>query len=310
MRVLITGGAGFVGRHFTKRLCDIGHSVTCVDTLASESAIDPREWPKHLRCEFNFINKDCRDFFKENKEPWDLVIHLAAIVGGRANMEQNPLDVAADLAIDADFFSWLHEGIGHAIYFSSSAAYPVDMQKAEAYQNLYEGLINFDAGFVGRPDLTYGWSKLTGEYLAKIAAQKGIKVACYRPFSGYGEDQNEVYPFIGILKRILKKESPVTIWSDSVRDFIYIDDVVDIVLSTYTGITDGSAMNLGSGIGTSFSDLAKKMMDIVGHEAPLQVMDDKPKGVYYRVSGTRLDIMTSLDMGIRRAVDFLTSSQD
>jgi len=313
MKVVITGAAGFVGRHFTKRLCDLGHFVTGVDNLASESAIGPETWPEHLRCTFNFVKNDCREFFKTNNEPWDLVIHLAAIVGGRANMETDPMAVATDLAIDADFFTWIAKNratMGHVIYFSSSAAYPVIHQQYNDFKTLDESLINFDSGFIGQPDLTYGWSKLTGEYLAKTAASMyNVKIACFRPFSGYGEDQNDVYPFIGILKRIMKKENPVTIWSDAVRDFIYIDDIVDWVLEVYPTITDGSAINLGTGDGICFSDLAKKMMEITGHDAPIYVVNDKPKGVYYRVSATRKNPATTLDEGIRKAVAFLTSSQ-
>jgi GDP-L-fucose synthase len=302
MKVLITGGHGFVGRHFTKRLSDQGHEVSVVDSLINKST-----WPKHLKCEFKFIEEDCRNFFCENKDNWDLVIHLAAIVGGRAHMEGDPLSVAEDLSIDASFFKWAttnRDKIGHVVYFSSSAAYPIKFQTHESHTPLSEDMINLE-GDIGLPDLTYGWSKLTGEYLAKIAAEKyNIKVACYRPFSGYGEDQDEVYPFIGILKRVINKEIPIKIWSDSVRDFIYIEDIVTWVLDTYKNSTDGSAINLGSGKGTSFSELAKLMYKIVhNQDTEVVIENNMPKGVYYRVASQGPSFeLTSLEDGIRKAL--------
>jgi nucleoside-diphosphate-sugar epimerase len=306
MKVLITGGAGFVGRHFTKRLVDRGHAVTVVDSLISESAKAPDVWPAHLKCDFCFIDEDCRQFFTKNEDSWDLVIHLAAIVGGRAHMESNPIAVAEDLSIDAALFKWavLHKDrIGHVIYFSSSAAYPVEYQTSGRSEKLHETMIDFEKS-IGLPDLTYGWSKLTGEYLARTAAKQcGLKIACYRPFSGYGEDQDECYPFIGILRRVLRRENPVTIWSNSVRDFIYIEDVVTWVLDTYPTITDGSALNLGSGKGVSFSELAKLMMRVTGYDTEVVVQNDKPQGVYYRVSATAPPYpLVSLEEGIAKAL--------
>lgn len=307
MKVLITGGSGFVGRHFTKRLADQGHDVTVVDSLVSESAKAPCDWPSHLKCNFCFINEDCRLFFEQNSEAWDLVIHLAAIVGGRAHMESNPIAVAEDLSIDAALFKWVvtsKDRIGHVIYFSSSAAYPIEYQRNDdRMKNLDESLVNF-SDVIGLPDLTYGWSKLTGEYLARTAAKQcGLKIACYRPFSGYGEDQDECYPFIGILRRIVRKENPVTIWSDSVRDFVYIEDIVTWVLDTYPNVTDGSAINLGSGKGTSFRELAEMMMRVTGYEAPIIVQNDKPQGVYYRVSASPAPYqLVPLEEGIAKAL--------
>ena len=309
MRVLVTGGAGFVGRHFCNALTARGDSVTCVDSLVSESAQHPETWADSS---IVFVKDDCRNFFTNDSSQWDLVIHLAAVVGGRANMEKFPIAVAEDLAIDASFFVWItknKQNIGHVIYFSSSAAYPIEFQQNNEHKcRLKEPMIDFET--LGMPDLTYGWAKLTGEYLARVTAEKyGVKIACYRPFSGYGEDQDEVYPFIGILKRVLKKENPVQIWSDSVRDFVHIDDIVKGVLETYPKITDGRGINLGSGKSTSFSDLVETMCRVAGHEATIQVLDDQPKGVFWRVADTTVaeslgfKPSTTLEEGILKAID-------
>jgi len=73
---------------------------------------------------------------------------------------------------------------------------------------LKEDMISFE-GDIGMPDMTYGWAKLTNEYLAQLAYQKhGLKSVCYRPFSGYGEDQDDAYPFPSICRRVWPTAMP------------------------------------------------------------------------------------------------------
>jgi nucleoside-diphosphate-sugar epimerase len=319
-KILITGGAGFVGRHLTKRMVDAGHSVTVVDNLNSLSASAPNDWPEHLKCDFFFIKEDCRDYFKTwatrvvNPTQFDIIFHLAAVVGGRVMIEDSPLAVAEDLSIDAEMFSWATKAKPKKIvYFSSSAAYPIGKQTQVAPERLSENLINFYDDNIGMADMSYGWSKLTGEFLAKLAHEKyDLDVVCFRPFSGYGEDQHETYPFPAILGRALAGEKPLTIWSEAVRDFIYIEDCVDGVLALMDKKSDGTAFNLGTGVATSFRGLAEKMALACGNEDTEVVkLKDKPMGVYYRVSDTAIaanagfTASTSVDSGIIKCMRYL-----
>ena len=90
--------------------------------------------------------------------------------------------------------------------FSSSAAYPIKYQREGNYVLLREDMIGFDED-IGMPDMSYGWAKLTCEYLARLAYEKhGLKSVCYRPFSGYGEDQDDSYPFPSICKRSARQQ--------------------------------------------------------------------------------------------------------
>ena len=226
--VLITGGMGFVGRHFVHRMCKQGWKVTVVDNMISESSMDFDSWPHHLKvseeCELYFFQMDCRDFFKEEHEHFNMFIHLAAVVGGRATIEGSPLAVADDLAIDSAAFQWVIKNNETKpdlmIYFSSSAAYPIKYQKMNSGVNLKESFVNLgiDGDDIGMPDLTYGWAKLTGEYLARLANKHyGVDVAIFRPMSGYGEDQDEAYPFKSLLTKASRKDNPIHIWSDASR---------------------------------------------------------------------------------------------
>ena len=83
MKILITGHRGFVGRHYHKVLQD--HDLTLVDIVEGD---------------------DARAFFQKNDITYDLVIHLAAVVGGRQMIERQPLALAVDLSIDAEMAGW------------------------------------------------------------------------------------------------------------------------------------------------------------------------------------------------------------
>jgi nucleoside-diphosphate-sugar epimerase len=289
---LVTGGCGFVGRHFAKRLLGMGCEVTVVDDLSV--GVAPGDWPEHLKPapgeadRLRFHRQDFRDFVRRGAADFDLIVHCAAVVGGRMTIEGDPLKVATDLAIDADLFNWsvkIKPMPRKVIYFSSSAAYPIKLQTSSYSQTLSEDLIAFDDR-LAMPDMTYGWSKLTGEYLAEFAASTyGLDVVTYRPFSGYGEDQDFSYPFPSIVRRVGRRESPIIVWGsgDQKRDFIYIEDVVDAVFATCDKLEPGQALNLGSGVGTSFRDLAILAGRVIGHGATVANDQTKPEGVFARV---------------------------
>jgi nucleoside-diphosphate-sugar epimerase len=285
MKILITGDAGFVGRAFHRALDDKGHDITGIDIA-------------------NGI--DCRDFFKKDDTKYDVVIHLAAIVGGRATIEGNPLAVASDLAIDSDMFQWaVRTKPKHLVYYSSSAAYPIYLQKAAYKQLLREPDINLD--HIRNPDYSYGWAKLTGETLAQYARAEGIKVSVLRPFSGYGSDQALDYPFPSLIARGKAKLDPFEIWGtgEQVRDFIHIDDVV---AATFEAITNNvKTLNLCTGRPTSFIQLAEMIMLAQGYLAPIKKHLGKPSGVEYRVGDpTKMlhiyEPKITLEEGIARAL--------
>lgn len=264
MKILITGHLGFVGRSFLRYFND-QHDITGIDIKEGN---------------------DCRDFFKQSTQRFDLIIHLAAIVGGRETIENEPLSVATDLSIDSEFFNWvIKTKQPRIVYFSSSAAYPIHLQLPELKYQLKESDINLDD--IRLPDYTYGWSKLTGEYLAKFVREHGTKVYVFRPFSGYGADQDLTYPFPSFIDRIRRKVDQFEIWGDGtqVRDFIHMDDIVEAVMTTVDNDIQVDALNLGSGIATSFNHLASAMFGISKWKPKhgINHLLDKPIGVSYRV---------------------------
>jgi GDP-L-fucose synthase len=312
---LVTGSCGFVGRHFTRRLIRDGWHVQGVDDLSS--GLHPVEWDERLYGDIfpRFEQVDVREYFDyANPGEFDLIVHCAAVVGGRLKIEGDPLAVATDLAIDALFFNWCVCGPlpRKVIYFSSSAVYPVELQTPTNHCALNEAFINFDRPKIGRPDLTYGWSKLSGEYLAQIAADKyKLNVVIYRPFSGYGEDQSLDYPFPSLIQKVLN-DSLVKIWGSGRqrRDFIHIDDVVEAVFATMDEMKPGEALNLGSGTGIAFIDLVDDMCRVLGRRPHVVSELGKPEGVFSRVADTaRLELYykpkVTLQEGIRRVAEHL-----
>ena len=316
MRVAIFGGAGFVGRRFARRLANQGHEVWVVDNLVA--GLHPGQWafPPSIWDKFHFVEKDCRDFFQWNDaDAYDLIIHCAAIVGGRLKIDGDPLAVATDLSIDAEMFNWVvrAQRKPKVIYFSSSAVYPTELQTKNCHCHLSEALVNFDGNRVSLPDKTYGWVKMSGEYLAKFAYESyDLHTVIYRPFGGYGEDQDFNYPFPSIIRRILNKEDPVVVWGsgEQRRDFIYIEDVIDAVLGSYETLHADTPLNLGTGYGTSFLELAQMACDVLDYDAALANDPTKPEGVFSRVADAsklqqRNIPQTMLHTGIKKVADFL-----
>lgn len=324
-KVLITGGAGFVGRRFVKRFLDSGDLVYAVDSVVSGTGgihpdkgwplFDPRDYHN-----FRFFHQDCRDWFRNSTEcDFDYAIHLAAVVGGRMMIEHNPLAVAQDLAIDADYWDWaVRTKPRKTVCFSSSAAYPIKYQRHDSYQLLKEEMIQI-GGDIGMPDMSYGWAKLTCEYLARLAHEKyGLKSVVYRPFSGYGEDQDMTYPFPSICLRALKNKNKerITVWGSGrqMRDFIYIEDCVDGVIKTMDIIDDGDALNLSTGKFTSFIDFARLAAHIVGYEPMVEGTTDKPEGVFARAGDTAklkalgVEPKICLEKGMEKVLKYLEAN--
>lgn len=336
---LVSGGCGFVGRNMVKRLLKTtGDRILVVDDLSIGT--HPSEWLPGFKVKKNedleligederllFWKGDFRDFLfnlRENprylQEKYQLefdafsdVYHFAAIVGGRSKIEGDPMMVALDLSIDAEFFYWVtRHKPERVLYPSSSAAYPVSLQTDAEAISLKEGDIDFE-GNLGTPDMTYGWSKLTGEFLAQIAARHyGISIVCIRPFSGYGEDQDLSYPIPALAARAAKNEDPFEVWGTGKqgRDFVHIDDVLDFIQILMDNVSDGSAYNIGSGRLLSFIEIIDVFCKIAGYKPEIKQLLDKPVGVHSRYAN--MDLVTekfgwkpkiSVEEGMRRVYE-------
>ena len=283
MRVLVTGAAGFLGRAFTRHyLAEKSHNILAIDNFSNPYSYWPVELPEHQR-----FRVDVDAIFEDNGPPFDLVIHMAGVVGGRTRIEDDPLYNADQLRIDSLLFRWAINNAKIVVYPSSSAVYPVYAQQEDTDERLAEDYFSPEDTVFGKPDELYGFSKLAGEVLAHKATKYGLTTLVIRPFSGYGPEQSPEYPIPSIAKRVVNREVPITVWGNGnqTRDFIYINDIVGATVARLNaGLKPGyNVMNIGSGIGYSFNEIASIMCDLTGHFAPIHNDLSRPVGVYNRV---------------------------
>jgi len=294
MNAMVTGSSGFLGRHFTKYLNEQGWLVSPVDVDTD-----------------SLYPQDARDVFRRWSGPWDLLIHCAAVVNGRQTIENSPVDQFVDFELDAAMFRWaIENGVKKVVYFSSSAAYPISMQKGPGV--LQES--DIDLKQPALPDALYGWTKLTGEMLARDARRAGLDVLVVRPFSGYGADQDMCYPFPAIMKRAIQRDDPFVVWGSGkqVRDFIHVDDIVGAVMALLEANVEGP-VNIGTGIPTSMTDLAKMASEQCWFSPKITPLTNEPEGVLYRVADTRImnkyyQPKVALEEGVAEALRYLASS--
>lgn len=297
MDVVVTGAGGFLGRHFTAALIEHGHRVLGVEV---------GQW-------------NAFDFFRTDRNAWDLVIHCAAVDPHRTAIDNRALTVGAgNLRLDATMFEWAaHTHPKRVVYFSSSAAYPVELQQhlPEFQHGAWPSTMprplredDIDLHAPEQPDAIYGWTKLTGERLAAAYRAQGGAVTVVRPFSGYGEDQTDQFPFGAFRDRAMLREDPFVVWGDGtqVRDWVHVDDVVGAVLTAVDADIDGP-LNIATGVGTSMAELAAMFCAEAGYDPQFEFLTDKPAGVAYRVGDpTRLhDVYkprVTLTEGVRRAL--------
>jgi nucleoside-diphosphate-sugar epimerase len=264
---------------------------------------------------------DARVLFRMSEPVFDLVVHCAFHVGGRAAIDGEPRLLARNLELDAAMFDWaVRTGQRRVLYFSSSAAYPVGFQQGRVPYRLSESDIHYDmavsAALVAQlgtvaplmPDGRYGWAKLTGEHLARAAAESGLPVHVVRPFSGYGADQSLDYPFPSFIDRALRREDPFTIWGPGtqVRDWIHIDDVIAGALAVVDA-DHREPVNLCTGIGSSMLELAQLCSAVARYEPVYAPRPGAPTGVAYRVGDPTLlhrfyKPQVTLAEGIERAM--------
>lgn len=307
MKVLVTGGAGFLGRWFVKHHIEAGDDVLAIDDLSN-----PHSYWTH-KVEPYAHQEELQEALSELKATFDLAYHFAAPVGGREKISNDPMFNADSLRLDSLFFRWAVGKVGTVVYPSSSAVYPVALQE-EGGQQLQEGMFSATNPNWLAPDEMYGFSKMCGEYLAHLASRYGLNTLCIRPFSGYGEGQSMEYPVPSIARRAINREDPITIWGPGSqrRDFVHVSDIVGATLARLShGINGYQTMNIGSGWAASFDDIARICAGIVGYHPEIEHDETKPVGVMLRfadvkrMDGYYREPRVGLQDGLTRVIESL-----
>ncbi|MEJ7606549.1 MAG: NAD-dependent epimerase/dehydratase family protein [Bryobacteraceae bacterium] len=255
MSSVITGGAGFVGSHLAERLAEAGEDVSVVDNLVRGS------WG-NLASAGNSIRKlqgDIRELadLKEAFEGAEVVYHLAAL-SRVMDCELNAEDCSSVNVIGthAVLRAAVECGVSRVVFASSREVYgePETLPVHET-ANL-------------RPRNLYGASKLAGEVYCRMFADAGLEVSMLRLSNAYGlRDRDRVIPrfFLNAANG-----SPLTIYGgEQILDFVWVDDVTNAFMIAGTGSYKSEPINVGSGIGTTLTDLASRVLSMTGSRSQL-----------------------------------------
>jgi len=297
-RVLVTGGASFIGSHLVDSLLERRAIVKVADDFSSGS-FHNLEYPLENGGSDNWNSGDLsvwrgdlkeKSFTRFMMKDVNTVFHLAALHGGRGYIHSHPAECCTNMILDHLVFEEAHRARVDRICFASSACvYPSYLQTETGSSYLlkeeYADPFVRDKAFA---DLEYGWAKLMGEMALKAYhRQYGMKTSSVRIFTAYGPRENETHAIIALIAKAFIRMDPYVIWGtgEQDRNFTYVQDIVDALILAAEKIEDGSPVNAGRDDRITLNQAAKLIFDIVGWR-PKQIKQDlsKPQGVASRAA--------------------------
>ncbi len=310
-KVLITGGAGFIGSNLALYLLQKGYSVTVLDNLSEQiHGSNPEQTSplyNSIHGKVNFIRGtvaskgDWQKAIADN----EVIVHLAAETGTGQSMYQVSHYIDTNIggtAIMLDFLTNDKTGVKKVVVASSRAIYgegkylsaelgavypphrkAEDLDKGR-FEVTYPGaatplqLVATDEDSKVHPSSVYGITKQNQEQMVMLVCKSiGIAGVAFRYQNVYGPGQSLSNPYTGILSifsTLIKNYKPINIFEDGKesRDFVYIDD---IVAATALGIekheSDGEIFNVGSGVSVTVMEVAQQLVKEYGIDVPLQI---------------------------------------
>jgi UDP-glucose 4-epimerase len=287
-RVLVTGGASFIGSHLVELLVDAGASVRVADDLSSGRL----EHLDDVRDDVDVLIGDLRDPDTAAAAARDreVVFHLAAMHGGRGYIETHPVECMNNMVLDHVVLTACADAeIEKFVHASSACVYPTSLQ-ASATERLLLTETDADFDVVGHAfaDGEYGWAKLMGEMqIRAFHKQCGFDAIACRIFTAYGERENASHAVIALIAKALAKMDPYPIWGDGsqTRNFTYVKDTVRGLALSGAHLTGFDVINVGSPVHTSINELIDAIFDDVGwRPSEIERQLDKPVGVLSRAA--------------------------
>jgi GDP-L-fucose synthase len=303
-KVFVAGGTGLVGTNLTQRLvqldCYVSSSFFSKPPKILEELYKPYDFTKF---------EDCL----RATQGQDFVIICAAQIFGSQLMKEHPTAfILPNFQINAGLFEACSQNnVKKVVFISSStvyqeAFYPIQEEQLDwnlpPYE-LYQGV-----GWLNRY-----LEQLANFYYKKQNLQIGILRAAniYGPHDQFDEGKSHVLP--ALIKRALDKEDPYVVWGngDVVRDFVYVEDVVDAILLVLQNHCDSNPLNIGGGSPFSIHQAVETILKVCEHDVTPEYDSTKPSSIPYRA----LDITKfestfdrtnkySFEQGIRQTVDW------
>jgi len=321
-RVLVTGGASFIGSHLVDKLVELGADVTVVDNFSSGKIENLSQSLQKIRVVRTDLEWCRLEEIVKVFAGHEVVFHLAATHGGRGYIHTHPADVCSNFAIDHHVFeASLKANVERVVMASSACVYPPKLQNmAGSDYLLREDDSNpFKLDETLSADIEYGWTKLMGEMqLIAFIKQYGMKGCILRFVTAYGPRENETHAVIALIYKAFERMDPYVIWGsgEQERDFTYVSDIVNGTILAAEKITNGTPINLGTGVRYKITDVAAKIFDIMGWRPKRIIFDtSRPEGVASRA----LDISRAknllgwtpkvdLEEGLRRTIQHYVST--
>ena len=297
-RVLVTGGASFIGSHLVDSLVERGAEVLVADDFSS-GKLSNLKYPLEKKGpglwtweNLTMMEGDLKDkcFTKEVVSDVDVVFHLAASHGGRGYIQTHPAECCTNMILDQLVFEEaMKAGVDRICFASSACVYPsyLQMEEGSTYLLKEKDADPFvrDKAFA---DLEYGWAKLMGEMaLNAYHHQYGMKTSSVRIFTAYGPRENETHAIIALIAKAFVRMDPYVIWGtgEQDRNFTYVQDIVDALMLAAEKIDNSSAVNAGRDDRITINETADLVFEIMGWR-PDKIKHDlsKPQGVSSRAA--------------------------
>ena len=283
-RVLVTGGASFIGSTLVDTLAERGAKIRVADNLSSGRIENLQFYGGE---DVEFIECDLLDAESVSAAVvgMDVVFHLAADHGGRGYVDLHQTACSTNFILDGLVFrACCDSGVQKVVYASSGCVYPNDLQTDPA-QILY--LREDEAGPPYDADNMYGWAKLMAEMtLQAYYRERGMKCASCRYFTVYGERGHENHAVIAMIARAFVKQDPFVVWGngEQIRNWTYIGDIVSGTIRAAEVIDDGTPVNLGTMERTRVLDAVNEVCRYTGHRPKIELHPEMPTGPMNRVA--------------------------
>lgn len=301
MNCLVLGGNGFIGSHLVDRLLAEGHAVRVFD-----------KYEEHFRpplsaVDYRFGDFGNRGLLIEALRDIDIVFHLINTTLPKTSNDDPAFDVRSNVVETIYLLEQCVEQKIKKVIFISSGGTVYGLPE----------ILPIHEDCATNPVCSYGITKLAIEkYLALFNYLYGLEYTVVRPSNPFGSRQNPfgIQGAISVFLGKVVKNEPIEIWGDGsiMRDYIFIDDLIDGIYKTMTTATSSHVFNLGSGEGRSLNDIITVIREVtkchVKVEYKLKRSFDVPK-VYLDISRAQKQLdwrpTTSFEAGISKTLEFI-----